>query len=108
MPINFTNLPQGSTNVLVVFGRFANGTEQSSFNPTRSSTWVVDTNWPTIRLNEVLACNDSVYNHAGTFLDIIELYNEGIHSVTLDGMRLTDDRNNSDKFAFPPGTVLTN
>ena len=99
-------MPQGSTNVIVVLGRLANGTEQSSSSPTISRTFVVDTNWPTIRLNEVLARNDSAYNHSNTFPDLIELYNEGSNSINLAGMRLTDDPADADKFAFPPNTIV--
>lgn len=105
-PIQLSNLPQGSTNFVVVVGM----TNNTSFNPglgVMSRTWVVDTNTPSIRINEILARNDAAYNHETDFPDIVELYNEGSNTVDISGMRLTDDPSDPHKFAFPPGTTVT-
>ena len=59
-----------------------------------------------MRLNEVLAQNDTAVNHAGTFPDVIELYNEGGASVDLGGFRLSDDPANPAKYIFPAPTIL--
>jgi hypothetical protein len=104
--IALVNLPNGSTNTVYVIGKTSAGGWQSTSDPTVSRTWVVDTSWPTVRLNEVLAHNDSAINHNGTFPDYVELYNEGASSVDLSGMRLTDDPADPNKFTFPSGTSL--
>ena len=103
-PITLAGLANGSTNTVSVLGRNSGGIYQSI--PTLSKTWVVNTAWPAVRLNEVLAKHDSALNHAGTFPDALELFNEGASSVDLSGMRLTDDPANPNKFTFPPGTSL--
>ena len=51
-------------------------------------------------LNEIMADNASVVNHAGTFPDWIELHNFGGSPVHLTGWSLTDD-GNARKFIFP-------
>jgi hypothetical protein len=100
-PITLTDLPDGSTNIVSVVGRNAGGIYQDKAAATRSAAWVVQTAWPTVRLNEILARNDAAVNHNGTFPDLIELYNEGTASVDLSGLRLTDDPTKPDKFVFP-------
>src|SRR5205814_1128873 len=96
-----------STNTVSVIGRNATGIYQATSNATASKTWVVNTALPRVRLNEVLARNDSAVNHNGTFPDVIELYNEGATTVDLSGMRLTDDAAVPNKFVFPIGTTMT-
>ncbi|HEU0011120.1 MAG TPA: lamin tail domain-containing protein [Verrucomicrobiae bacterium] len=103
-PIALSGLATGSTNTVYVVGRNSGGIYQSTTTPTVSKTWVVNTALPTVRLNEALARNDSI-NYFGTFPDMIELYNEGPSSVTLTGMRLTDDPSNPGKFTFPTTTL---
>ena len=71
-----------------------------------SKVWVVNVTLPTVRLNEVLAQNNTAVNHAGTFPDVIELYNEGVSALDLAGLRLTDDPSVPGKFTFPPDTIL--
>jgi hypothetical protein len=103
--IVFNNsLPNNSTNTIYVLGKTSAGGWQSV--PTVSRTWIVNTLWPTVRLNEVLARNAGAINHNGTTPDYVELYNEGAASVDISGMRLTDDPNDPDKFTFPAGTTL--
>ena len=104
--IALSNLPQGSTNIVYVIGKSTNGTWQSASAPTVSKTWVVNTSTPTVRLNEVLASNNGAVLHDGTTPDVLELFNDGAASVDLAGLRLTDDKDAPDKFAFPPGTTL--
>jgi hypothetical protein len=104
--ISLTGLANGSTNTVFVIGRNASGVWQDTNSSTVSRTWVVNTAWPRVRLNEVLARNDGAVNHQGTFPDLIELFNEGGSPIDLSGMRLTDDANDTNKFTFPPGTAL--
>jgi hypothetical protein len=104
MPISLSGLENGRNTVSVI-GRDADGNWQDVTNAT-TVLWIVNTAWPAVRLNEVLARNDSAVNHSGTFPDMIELFNEGSTTVDLSGMRLTDDPANPNKFAFPGGTTL--
>jgi hypothetical protein len=105
-PITLSNLPNRSTNTVYVIGKNSGGIYQAVGNATASNPWVVDTSWPTVRLNEVLARNQSAVNHAGTFPDMIELFNEGIAPVDLSGMTMTDDPSEPDRFVFPTPTML--
>ncbi len=106
MPISLFNLPQGSTNSVRVIGADANSLWQSESNATISRTWVVNTNFPTVRINEVLARNVAALDHNGTFPDAIELFNEGTATVDLSGLRLTDNPASPGKYTFPNGTTL--
>jgi hypothetical protein len=104
--IVLNSLPNGSMNTVYVIGKTSAGGWQSQANPTASRTWVVNTAWPAVRINEVLARNVAAIDHNGTFPDVIELHNEGTASVDLSGMRLTDDPAEPNKYTFPPGTSL--
>jgi hypothetical protein len=102
--INLSGLANGSTNWVVVIGRTATGSYQTY--GTASKPWVVRTSMLPVRLNEVLARNDSAVNHAGTYPDAVELFNEGATLLDLSGLRLTDDPADPSKFTFPTGTTL--
>ena len=104
-PLALSGLAHGTTNFVRVVGADTNGTWQAESNATVSASWVVDTAWPAVRINEVLAENLGAYHHAGTFPDAIELYNEGSAPVNLSGMRLSDRLTNPDKFFFPDETL---
>lgn len=108
-PIELSDLPDDSTNVVEALGQSAEGTWQAQ--PTLSSSWVVRTAWPGVRLNELLARNDNGVPHEATFPDMIELFNEGAQAVDLAGLRLTDDAARPGKFSLParalePGEYL--
>jgi len=105
-PILLTNLVHGSTQQVAVLGADAEGLWQPESAPTFSTTWIVDTNWPGVRINEVLARNVAAVPHEGTWPDLIELYNETDTPVDLSGMRLSDDPAQPARFTFPAGTVL--
>ena len=106
LPVALTGLPNGSSNIVEVIGKNTNGVWQSVDHRSVSRSWVVNTSWPTLRLNEVLARNDSAVEHHGTFPDLVELYNEADRAVNLAGLRLTDDPGNPGKFTFAEGTSL--
>lgn len=103
-PINLSGLANG-TNVVAVIGKNASGVWQAEAQATVRS-WVVNTAWPAVRLNEVLAWNATAVNRGGSFPDVIELYNEGSSPVNLAGMQLTDDPSSPAKFVFPAGATL--
>jgi hypothetical protein len=104
--IDLTGLTNGHYTVFVI-GRNSGGTWQAEADATASVTWAVLTGLRGVVINEVLARNDGVVNHEGTFPDIIELYNPpGGASVDLSGYRLTDDLAEPNKFTFPAGTTL--
>src|ERR1043166_1647880 len=105
-PIVLASLPHGSTNTVFVIGAGTNDLWQSEANATASKTWIVNTNWPAVRINEVLARNVAALNHNGTFPDAIELYNEGGAPVDLSNLRLTDNAASPGKYTFPTGTTL--
>lgn len=100
-PIRLSGLPDGSTNTVRVIGGNDEGTYQDEDAATVSMTWRVNTTIPPVRLNEVLASNNSALNRGGTFPDGIELFNEGRAAVDLSGMQLTDNPTVPDKFVFP-------
>ncbi len=58
-----------------------------------------------VRLNEVLAENLGVVNHAGTFPDFVELANTSGVIVDVGGWSLTDN-DNARQFVFPPGSTI--
>ncbi|MBI4664218.1 MAG: lamin tail domain-containing protein [Verrucomicrobia bacterium] len=93
------------TNTIAVIGRNAAGAWQVQSNAT-VLTWIVNTSWPLVRINEVLAWNVAAVNRNGSFPDVIELYNEGAATVNLSGFSLTDDPARPSKYTFPNGTTL--
>ncbi len=104
-PIQLSGLTDGLYTVYVI-GRNAAGTWQSTAAPTISKTWTVLSGRAGVVINEVLARNDSAVDHEGTFPDMIELFNAGSATANLEGLRLTDDLNQPNKFTFPAGTAL--
>jgi hypothetical protein len=105
-PILLGGLANSSTNQVWVIGAGTAGVWQAEADATPSAAWVVRTDWPAVRINEVLARNVGALDHAGVFPDAIELYNEGDQPADLSGLRVTDDPAAPDKFAFPAGTIL--
>ncbi|MDA1275028.1 MAG: lamin tail domain-containing protein [Verrucomicrobia bacterium] len=103
-PINLSGLANG-TNTVAVIGRDSAGVWQTESDATIRS-WVVNTSWPAIRLNEILAANASAFSRGGIFPDAIELFNEGTVPVNLSGMSLTDEPATPNKYTFAPGTTL--
>lgn len=116
-PIQLSDLPDGSHSV-EVSARNDAGTYQddpalgTNAVPTRSRTWVVDRNHvppdpkPAVRINEILAHNESIPVADATTPDLVELHNPGTETIDLSGMGLTDNAALPYKFAFPDGTHL--
>ncbi len=62
---------------------------------------------PEVVINEFLAANGAVnQDEAGEYDDWLELYNYGPVTATLDGLYLTDDLSEPQKWPLPPGTLL--
>ena len=71
-----------------------------------SRTWFVLTNTTLLRLNEVLAWNNTAVPVNGLYPDLVELYNAGTTAVNLSGMSLSDDPAAPQKYVFPNGASL--
>lgn len=57
-------------------------------------------------INEIMASNQSVQvDQDGEYDDWIELYNNSLYDITLNGYYLTDDDNNLTKWAFPDTSI---
>jgi len=110
-PISLNGLAPGPHQVDVAGKRDANFYQDdaaygSDALITSSRTWFVNTNASVVRINEILAANNGVFVHSNTTPDAVELFNASASAVDLEGLRLTDDPADPDKFIFPPGTVL--
>jgi hypothetical protein len=104
-PIALSGLANGAYTVYVI-GKNSAGVWQDPTNATASRQWTVNTGASGLRINEILARNDTAVPVGGEFPDMIELYNAGTTSVNLSGMGITDDANEPFKFVFPTGTSL--
>ncbi|MBN2507718.1 MAG: lamin tail domain-containing protein [Verrucomicrobia bacterium] len=104
-PVVLTHLTNGSYRVLAR-GINSAGVWQDYENATLSRRWTVNTNLPGLRLNEILARNDTAVPVSDRYPDLIELHNCSVHPVSLAGMTLTDNRDLPAKFTFPAGATL--
>ncbi len=60
-----------------------------------------------IRINEFMTRNKAIiYDCEGDYSDWVEIYNYSDETVDLSGYTMTDNRENTDKWEFPEGTVL--
>jgi hypothetical protein len=104
-PIGLSGLGNGNYQVFVI-GKNSAGVWQAEADATASRSWIVSAGLPTVRINEILARNDTAVPVGGEFPDLVELYNAG-NSVNLSGMGLTDDPAEPFKFTFPAGTLIS-
>jgi len=110
-PISLTTLATGPHRV-DVSGKLDSGFYQDDpifgaiATITQSRTWSVIPGSSTLRLNEVLARNDSAVPVASKFPDLIELYNPGPLAVALAGIGVTDEADNPFKFSFGASQTL--
>ena len=104
VPIELSGLPGGHAYTVYVLGKNSAGRWQEQ--PNASRMWVVDVTHRRLVINEVLAVNETAYEHEGTFPDAIELYYDGATALDLSGMTLSDDAEQPEKFVFPAGTVM--
>lgn len=104
VPIALTGLPDEQTYTVYVLGKNSAGRWQEQ--PNASRTWMVDVAFRRLVINEVLAINETVYDHEGTFPDLVELYYDGPAALDLAGMMLSDDPQQPDRFVFPAGVTV--
>ena len=105
VPIRLENLAVGPHRVEVV-GRNIAGRWQEDAHASVSRTWFVNPSLPGIRINEVMAGNESSQVVAGQFPEYIELYNEGDQPFDLSRAQLSNDANGPNKFVFPQNTIV--
>lgn len=111
VPITVTNQANGLHRLYVV-GKNDAGYYQNdaALGPegvvTATAAWFVNTNAPGLRLNEVLARNETAVAVNGKHPDLVELYNAGPTAFDLAGVGLSDAPRNPRQFVFPPGATL--
>lgn len=77
--------------------------------PLYTKRYLVGYQAPTLKINEVVANNESGLedpDEALEFPDWIEIYNFGRFSINLGGLHLSDDPNEPDKYEIPSGIIL--
>jgi hypothetical protein len=110
-PLVLNGLSAGS-HFVEVSGRNDAGFYQDNpvFGPMAAATvsraWIVTPSASPLLLSEVLASNGGSFGHQGTTPDAIELFNTSDSTVSLAGLRLTDDPEDPDKFIFPAGASI--
>ena len=105
--IVLNNLPNGVYSIYVRgMNQDTNGGWQYDIHETKSSLWTVKQDEFPVRINEVLANNTGAHEHEGTLPDYVEIFNGGTSPILLEGLALTDNINQKDKFVFPGGIIL--
>ncbi len=99
VPVALTGLPNGNSYTVYAVGKNSADVWQDGNSPTASRTWMVDTSYRRLVINEILA-----HTH-GEDPDLIELFYDGPDSLDLTGMSLTDDPSEPTKFVFSSLTV---
>lgn len=76
--------------------------------PSTLHTYTTGSSSPKIRINEVMAENDTTIQDpdGGGFPDWIEIYNPGPEPVELDGMHLSDDATDPARYRIPANVVV--
>lgn len=97
-PITLSGLNGGLHQVFVI-GKNSAGVYPPLTNASRP--WIGNSLKTIVRINEVLARNDSAVPVLGRFPDLIELHNPGPSSISLAGMGVSDEANRPFKFTFP-------
>ena len=104
-PLELTGLADG-TYVIQVIGQNQFGEWQSEDKPFVGREWTVDSTLTGLRINEIMADNRGSVLYEGMTSDLIEIRNNGRHTVDLGGMSISDDSSQPDKFVFPVGTMI--
>ncbi|MBN2271740.1 MAG: lamin tail domain-containing protein, partial [Sedimentisphaerales bacterium] len=98
VPIVLTGLANRQSYTVYAIGKNSAYVWQNEEAAAVSHTWTIDTSFCELVINEVLA-----HTH-GNDPDIIELYYDGPQSIELNGMSLTDNPAEPNKFEFGPLT----
>lgn len=104
-PIELFGLEHGRAYTAYVLGKNSAGVWQEQ--PNASRTWTVDAAHRWLVINEVLAINETAYEHEGTFPDFVELFYDGPAPLDLSGMMLSDDVGEPDRFVFTSRMTAT-
>ncbi|MHC4435619.1 MAG: lamin tail domain-containing protein [Planctomycetota bacterium] len=71
-----------------------------------SRAWTIDLSHSSLLINELLAINDSTFEHEGTLPDFVELCYDGPSPLNLAGVSITDDPEDPHKFVFDASTTI--
>ena len=104
-PIALNDLADGRYSVYVTGKNWA-GDWQTEAEAKASKAWTVNTLLSRVRINEVLAINNSAFEVDGAFPDMIELANDGADVFDLSEMSISDNPDNPTKYIFAEGTTL--
>ena len=63
-------------------------------------------NSQSIRINEIVASNSTIYDEDGDTPDWIELYNYGSEAVSLNNWNISDEENDDEPWVFPEISLL--
>ncbi len=102
-PIELSGLINGQSYTVYVIGKNSARVWQES--PNTSHTWTVDSSYSKLSLSELIADNNSAFEHEGQFPDIIELYYDGPVPLDLTGIKITDNPVEPNKFVFSGGAM---
>ena len=105
-PLVLVSLVDGVTYTVSAVGKNSAGVWQDTNSPTVSRSWTINTSLVRVRINEVLAQNQSAYLLNGGYPDVVELLNVGAVTVNLSDWGVTDDPASKFKFRIPSGTLL--
>jgi len=100
VPIELSGLSNGHCYTVYVKGKNSLGNWPGEPNGNASETWVVDTGYSRLRVNEILA-----HTH-GAAPDLIELFYDGPSAISLVDKSMTDDPCEPRKFVF--GSIAMN
>jgi hypothetical protein len=103
----------GAQNGVRTFSRLGDGTGAFGEGiPTPAAANLPATGLPAnvlagvVRINEIMADNDTIASPGVIKTDWVELYNTSSSAVSLAGMYLSDNPNNPSKWTFPSGTSI--
>jgi hypothetical protein len=102
-PIELSGLINGQSYTVYVIGKNSASVWQES--PNASHTWTVDSSYSKLSLSELIADNNSAFEHEGQYPDIIELYYDGPVPLDLTGIKITDNQSDPNKFVFSGGNM---
>ena len=63
-------------------------------------------NSQSVRINEIVASNSTIYDEDGDTPDWIELYNYGSEAVSLNNWNISDEENDDEPWVFPEISLL--
>ncbi len=104
-PIELNGLTDAQSYTVYAVGKNSAGVWQDAADAA-SISWTVDADAIPLRINEVLALNQSAVLVEGGYPDLIELQNVGRTTLNLDNLSLTDDPDFPARYVFTGGITL--